>query len=72
MTAVVFCLFFFFVPQTYVFTDGEDEKLRKRIGETHTHMRTRTQTHTAVLLSSCSLIYSVRGRKSGTRLLTGQ
>lgn len=37
MTAVVFCLFFFFVPQTYVFTDGEDEKLRKRIGETHTH-----------------------------------
>lgn len=66
MTAVVFC--FFFVPQTYVFTDGEDEKLRKRIGE----RRTRTQTHTAVLLSSCSLINSVRGRKSGTRLLTGQ
>lgn len=46
MTAVVFCLFFFFVPQTYVFTDGEDEKLRKRIGETHTHTYAHTHTNT--------------------------
>lgn len=42
MTAVVFAGGFFspFVPQTYVFTDGEDEKLRKRIGERHTHTNT--------------------------------
>lgn len=73
MTAVVFCLFFFLCSTDIrVHWWGGWEAEEKNRWDTHTHMRTRTQTHTAVLLSSCSLIYSVRGRKSGTRLLTGQ
>lgn len=40
------CFLFFFVPQTYVFTDVEDEKLRKRIGERHTHICAHAHKHT--------------------------
>lgn len=69
--AVIFELCVFVFPQTYVFTDDEDNELRKRIGE-HTHTYTHTRTHIAVLLTSHSVICSVRGRKAGTRLLTGQ
>lgn len=49
MNCVCLCSF----PQTFVFTDGEDEKLRKRMGE-HTH----THTQGAVSLSSSSVICS--------------
>lgn len=34
------CFVLVFFPQTYVFTDGEDEKLRKRLGELQTYTGT--------------------------------
>lgn len=33
--SALICVVSLFCPQTYIFTDGEDEELKKKIGEFH-------------------------------------